>query len=140
MSRYHGTKLTHSAYVHAPTKKQSGTTMARAVPWRSAAAPVSGGTMAPPITPPTMKPLPRLVWRPSPRIPSATIVGKHMLSKKSVAYNIDMPVSPALCDRGCYEDDTQGQIDEEHPTRADELHQARAGETAHGEGGLRAGE
>ena len=56
-------------------------------------APRIGGTAAPPDTPATIKPEPRLVCLPMPLIPSATMVGKQTLSKKRVKLSIAMPVS-----------------------------------------------
>ena len=55
-------------------------------------APKIGGTAAPPLTPATMSPEPRFVCLPIPRIPSATMVGKQTLSKKSVRLSMAMPV------------------------------------------------
>lgn len=55
-------------------------------------APKIGGTAAPPLTPAIISPDPRFVCRPRPRMPSATMVGKQTLSKKSVRLSIAMPV------------------------------------------------
>jgi hypothetical protein len=41
---------------------------------------------------PTIHPAALFVCRPWPRIPSATMVGKHTLSKKSVSINMAIPV------------------------------------------------
>ncbi|KAL8863872.1 MAG: hypothetical protein Q9198_010270, partial [Flavoplaca austrocitrina] len=73
----------------------TGTTIAIPVPLgalASAVAPKIGGTTAPPETPATIQPDPRLVWRPIPRMPKARMVGKQILSKKRVKLNMAMPV------------------------------------------------
>ena len=55
-------------------------------------APNIGGTAAPPLTPATISPEPRFVWRPIPLMPKATMVGKQTLSKKRVRESMAMPV------------------------------------------------